>query len=89
MLSDDAVKQAVWRCSYLPPPVWPDGVHRRQVWRADAAGQRAGRDQANLLSVLIVSSPKPLLYLAETQHNHVTKKKENTAAGTFQYRTIY
>lgn len=73
-------KQAVWRCSYLPPPVRSDGVHRRQVWRADAAGQRAGRDQANLLAVLIVSDgplwPSPLLHLAETQHNHVTRKEK-------------
>lgn len=54
------------------------------MWWADAAWERAGWDQADLLSVLIVSdSPRvpltPLLphattpYFAETQHNHVMK----------------
>lgn len=39
---------------------------------------------------LALPPPAPLFHLAETRHNHVTtKKEENTAAGTFQYRTIY
>lgn len=43
----------------LSSPVRSDRLHRRQVRRAIAAGECSGRNQADLLEVLIVTPHRP------------------------------